>query len=435
MLDRNVVAETPEVVRESLARRHASDEQLALLDQLVDNIARRRALTAETDELRSERNRLSKQIGPLMKAGRRDEAAPLRARVKELGDRLSGLDDELKAIEAAELDGLMALPNLLDPRVPDGADERANVEQRRWGTPRSFDFEPLDHVALGDALGILDLERAARLSGARFPVLSGMGARLERALISFFLDRATDAGYREHIVPYIVNRATMTGTGQLPKFESDLFRLAGELNGGDAFLIPTAEVPLTNLHAGEILAEDQLPLRYTAFTPCFRSEAGSYGRDTRGLMRQHQFHKVELVQVTTAEQGPAQHEEMVAHAEGLLQALELPYRVMLLSGGDSSANARICYDLEVWLPGQQTYREISSLSWCGAYQGRRMGMRYRPAAGGKPRPAHTLNGSGLAVGRTLIAVLENHQQADGSVVIPDVLRPYMAGAERISARG
>ncbi|MCK6503017.1 serine--tRNA ligase [Myxococcota bacterium] len=434
MLDRNLVALHPEVVRESLQRRHASAEALALLDRLVAVIERRRELTTETDNLRGERNRLSKEIGPLMKAGRQVEAEPLKAEVKVLGERLDGLEAERQALEAEEEDALLGLPNLLDPRVPDGRDERDNVEVRRWGSPRDFDFPVRDHIAIGDALGILDPERAARLSGARFPVYRGDGARLERALVNFFLEEAAAAGYLEHVVPYIVSRETMTGTGQLPKFEADLFRLAALVNGGDAFLIPTAEVPLTNLHRGEILDEAALPLRYTAFTPCFRSEAGSYGKDTRGLMRQHQFHKVELVQLCTAEQGPTQHEEMVAHAEGLLRKLELPYRVELLSGGDTGANARICYDLEVWLPGQGSYREISSISWCGDHQGRRMGSRYRPAAGGKPLALHTLNGSALAVGRTVVALLENHQQADGSVAIPDALRPWMRGQERIVAR-
>lgn len=433
MLDRKLVAEHPELVRESLVRRNASDDALATLDTLVATIARRRQLTTETDGLRAERKQLSRQIGPLMKAGQAEQAQPLRDRVKALGDHLSTLEDERKALEIVELDGLLGLPNLLDPRVPPGPDDRSNVELRRVGQPQKQDFPAQDHVALGEALGILDFERAARLSGARFPVYRGDGARLERALINFFLEEAAAAGYLEHIVPYIVNRESMTGTGQLPKFEADLFRLAEPLNGGDAFLIPTAEVPLTNLHRGEILDQAQLPLRYTAWTPCFRSEAGSYGRDTRGLMRQHQFHKIELVQLCTAQQAPVQHEEMTAHAESLLQKLGLPYRVQLLCGGDISANARICYDLEVWLPGQQAYREISSLSWCGAHQGRRMGTRYRATDGGKPRPIHTLNGSALAVGRSVIAVLENHQQADGSVIIPPVLRPYMRGQERILA--
>ncbi len=431
MLDRNVVADTPELVAESLARRNAPQEVRDSLDALVALIGRRRELTAETDELRAERNRMTREIGPLMKAGKKAEAEPLRHAVNELGARLSLLEEERKLLEEREVVDLMGLPNLLDPRVPPGLDESHNVELRRIGEPRSFDFEVKDHVALGEALGILDFHRAANLSGARFPLMRGDGARLERALINFFLERAAGAGYTEHVVPYIVSRQTMTGTGQLPKFEADLFKLAGELNGGDAYLIPTAEVPLTNIHAGEILEEEQLPLRYTAFTPCFRSEAGSYGKDVRGLMRQHQFHKVELVQITTADQGPNQHEEMTAHAESLLTELGLPYRVELLCGGDISANARVCYDLEVWLPGQQAYREISSLSWCGSYQGRRMGLRYRPAGGGKPRTAHTLNGSGLAVGRTVVAILENYQQADGTVEIPKVLRPWMGGQERI----
>lgn len=434
MLDRNLVASQPEMVVDTLRRRHASAEAFTVLDGLSAAIARRRALSTQTDELRAERNRLSKEIGPLLKSGRTEEAAPLRAQVQEQADQLASIEAELKAIEEQERLALLSLPNLLDPRVPEGRDADANVEVRRSGEPPRFDFATRDHVAIGEALGLLDIERAGRLSGARFPLLRGAGARLERALINFFLDAALDAGYIEHVVPYIVNAETMTGTGQLPKFEADLFKLDGDLNGGRAYLIPTAEVPLTNLHRGEILDAAALPLRYTAFTPCFRSEAGSYGKDTRGLLRQHQFHKVELVQLCTAEQGPVQHEEMVAHAESLLSRLGLTHRTMLLCGGDIGANARICYDLEVWLPGQSAWREISSISWCGDHQGRRMGSRYRPAGGGKPEALHTLNGSGLAVGRTLVAVLETHQQADGSVLVPPALRPYMGGQERI-ARG
>ncbi|MEC7947594.1 MAG: serine--tRNA ligase [Myxococcota bacterium] len=434
MLDRNLVARDPELVRENLRRRNASGALLASLDRFIRVLARRRELQGETDRIRAERNGMTKQIGPLMQAGRRDEAAPLRERVKALGSRLEGLEDERKALELEERETLMGLPNLLDERVPVGQDESDNMEIRSWGTPRTMDFEAQDHVTLGEALDMLDFERASKLSGARFPVAKGAIARLERALVSYFLDRATETGgYTELVVPYIVSRTTMTGTGQLPKFEEDLFKLTVELNGEDAFLIPTAEVPVTNLHAGEILEEATLPLRYTAFTPCFRAEAGSHGRDVRGLMRQHQFHKVELVQLATEHGGQTAHEELTRHAEDRLKELGLPFRTVLLCSGDTSASARITYDLEVWIPSQGKYREISSCSWFGDYQARRMGLRYRPESGGKPRIAHTVNGSGLAVGRTVIAIMENYQNADGSIDIPEVLQNYMGGLAQIPA--
>lgn len=366
-----------------------------------------------------------------MKAGKRAEAEPLRREVRQLGERLDLLEDERKQLAEEQSLLLLSLPNVLDDAVPEGRTEDDNIELRRWGTPQDYDFAVKDHVAVGEDLGILDFERAAQLSGARFWVYKGAGARLERALINFFLDRATlHHGYTEVMVPYIVSRETMTGTGQLPKFEHDLFRLATQLNGQDAFLIPTAEVPVTGLHAGEILDHNSLPLKYTAFTPCFRAEAGSYGRDVRGLVRVHQFHKVELVQICTEAGAEAALEELTAHAASLLEALELPHRVELLCGGDTGFSARKTYDVEVWLPAQQRYREISSCSWFGDFQGRRMNMRHRNDRG-RPVPAHTVNGSGLAVGRTVVAILENHQQADGSVRIPEVLRPYMGGLATI----
>ena len=434
MLDRRIVTEAPERVREDLQRRHASEEYLNAFGRLETVLGRRRELQGETDSLRAERNSMTREIGPLMKAGKRDEALPLREKVRELGDKLDGIEEERKALESEERELLLSLPNPLDARVPAGKSEDDNVELRTWRAPTAMDFTPVDHVALGEALGILDFERASKLSGARFPVYRGAGARLERALVNYFLDKATGTnGYTEFIVPYIVSRSTMTGTGQLPKFEEDAFKLTAELDGQDAFLIPTAEVPLTNLHSGEILDEDQLPLSYTAFTPCFRSEAGSYGRDVRGLMRQHQFHKVELVKLCTAEQAQQAHEDLTGHAEGLLQDLELPYRVELLCGGDTGFSAAITYDLEVWIPSQGKYREISSCSSFSDFQARRMNLRYRPADGGRPRFCHTISGSGLAVGRTVVAILENYQQSDGSLVIPDVLRPYMGGLARISA--
>ena len=434
MLDHKLIRTHFEAVEACLEKRHASEDMKQGLQRLSSVLTRRRELQTETDELRAQRNNLTKQIGPLMKAGKRDEAAPIMAAQKQLATQLSSLEDERKSLEEEEALLLMSLPNLLQDEVPTGKTEDENIELRKWGEKPQMDFEPADHVTVGERLGILDFERASKMSGARFPVYIGAGARLERALMNFFLDRATDVGgYTELIVPYIVSRTTMTGTGQLPKFEEDLFRLAAEVNGEDAFLIPTAEVPITNLHSGEILKEDELPRRYTAFTPCFRAEAGSYGKDVRGLMRQHQFHKVELVRLCTAQQGSEQLELLTADAESILQALGLHYRVELLCSGDTGFSASKTYDLEVWVPSQGRYREISSCSWFTDFQGRRMGMRYRPTEGGKPQSVHTVNGSALAVGRTVIAIIENYQQADGTVIIPEVLRPYMGGLARIEA--
>jgi seryl-tRNA synthetase len=407
MLDPRLIASQPEVIRASLIRRHASEQSLSDLDRLTAMIERRRELQTETDDLRGERNRASKEIGALFRAGNRDAANALRDEASRLGERLDILEGELKSLVEQEEALILGLPNLIDDRVPDGKGDEENTEVHRFS-------------------------RAAGLAGSRFSVLRGPAARLERALINLFIDKATEAGYQELMVPYMVNRESITGTGQLPKFEEDLFRIAGQVNGSDAFLIPTAEVPVTALHQGEILAAEDLPLRYAAFTPCFRAEAGSYGRDTRGLIRQHQFHKVELVHITTAEQSEAEHERLTRHAETLLELLELPYRRMMLCGGDIGFGARLCYDLEVWLPGQGAYREISSCSNCGDFQGRRLKLRYRPEGGGKPNFCHTLNGSGLAVGRTLLAILENYQQEDGTVIVPDALRPYM-GLDRIAA--
>jgi seryl-tRNA synthetase len=328
-----------------------------------------------------------------------------------------------------ELDALLlALPNLPHESVPAGTDAFANIEVRRVGEPRPFSFDPRPHWEIGERLGILDFERGARIAGSRFTVYRGAGARLERALINFMLDRHTaDHGYVEVWPPAVVNRASMTGTGQLPKFETDLFQLAGE----DYFLIPTGEVPLTNLHRDEILAEATLPLAYAAYTPCFRREAGSYGKDVRGLIRQHQFNKVELVMMTAPEQSYQALERLTRHAEAILAALDLPYRVMALCGGDLGFSAAKTYDIEVWLPGERQYREISSCSNFEAFQARRIGIRFRPAGGKKTEFVHTLNGSGLAVGRTVVAILENYQEADGTVTIPKALRPYMGGAEII----
>jgi len=398
---------------------------------------RRKALQVDVDRLRNERNTRSKSIGRAKAQGQ--DIAPLLAEVESLGDELKRADEGLAAVQA-ELDTmLLGVPNLLHESVPDGVDENANAEVRRWGTPREFDFEPRDHVALGEALGGLDFESATVLSGARFVVMRAGIARLHRALAQFMLDLHTgEHGYTEAYVPYLVTRQTLTGTGQLPKFESDLFalksrdELQGEERLQDLYLIPTAEVPLTNLSRDAILESDALPLKFVAHTPCFRSEAGSYGKDTRGLIRQHQFDKVEMVQVVRPGDSYQALEDMTHHACTVLERLGLPYRVVALCAGDMGFGGSKTYDLEVWLPGQGKYREISSVSNCEAFQARRMLARWRNPETGKPEPVHTLNGSGVAVGRALVAVLENYQQADGSVVVPEALRPYMAGLERIA---
>lgn len=441
MLDPHAVADHPDEIRAHLQRRHSDEATLAMPAQVAELTARRADLLQESEACRALRNQLSPQIGQLMKAGQHGEAGDLKLQVRDASARAKDIELEIRGLEENRRDLLMHIPNVLDDAVPDGRSEHDNVTVRTWGTPRALDFEPLAHDVLAEQLGILDTDASARMAGARFAVLKGLGARLDRALTNLFLDLHTNQhGYVEVEVPYIVWRTTMEGTGQLPKFEDDLFKLAQPLNGQDAFLIPTAEVPVTNLHRESILDESELPIAYASFTPCFRAEAGSYGKDTRGLIRQHQFHKVEMVRITTPEDGRAQHEALTAHAEACLQALELPYQVQRLCAGDISANALLCYDLEVWLPAQQTFREISSCSWFGDFQARRMDLRYRPAPAegqkkaGRPRHCHTINGSGLAVGRALVAVLENGQQADGSVLLPAALRPYMGGLDRIPAR-
>jgi seryl-tRNA synthetase len=425
MLSRDLLREEPEKVRQRLAGRNLDP---ALLDGWYRLDGERRSALVEVEDLKRQRNEASKAIGRVKQQGGDASAemaavGQLKSRIEELETRLGQIEPELTRIE-------MILPNLPHESVPVGKDESANVVVRTIGEPRQFDFEPKAHWDLGTTLGILDFERGAKLSGARFTVYFGMGARLERALISFMLDLHTaNHGYTEVLPPVLVNREILEGTGQLPKFEQDLFKVEGT----DFFLIPTAEVPLTNLHRDEILEEERLPLCYTAFTPCFRSEAGSYGKDVRGLIRQHQFNKVELVNFATPEKSYDALEEMTRSAERVLQLLRLPYRVMSLSTGDMGLSAAKTYDLEVWLPGQNAYREISSCSNCEDFQARRANIRYRPAGGGKPRLVHTLNGSGLAVGRTLIAILENYQQADGSIVVPEALRPYLNGVERFPA--
>lgn len=431
MLDRNFISKNPDKVRENLRRRHASDQALEALERLLSTIQKRRKLQQDTDNLRAQIKKESRGVGKLMKAGQREEAEGLRAQIRQLGDVLTSKEQARKELTQSEHDILLLLPNMLHESVPDGKGEEDNTLVEQWGEPRAFDFEPKEHHVLASEMGLLDTERAVKIAGTRFSILKGDLAKLERALINFFLDHAENNGYQELMVPYMVNRNAMIGTGQLPKFEDDMFGINATIGGGDAFLIPTAEVPVTNLHRTEILAEKDLPLLYAAFTPCFRAEAGSYGKDTHGLIRQHQFHKVEMVKITTPEQSAEQHEGLTRNAQDILESLELPYRKMTLCAGDISSNALLCYDLEVWLPGQQKYREISSCSNFGDYQARRMMLRYRPSGGGKVRFCHTINGSGLAVGRTLVAILENLQQQDGSVLIPQALQPYMRGKSRI----
>jgi seryl-tRNA synthetase len=398
------------------------------LSEIASLDAERRRLIPLVETLKREQNAAGEAVARAKKAGQ--DASEIFAANKARAAEIKTHEAELDAIETRREALMLTLPNVPHESVPVGRSAEDNPEVRRWGTPRAFDFEPKPHWDLGVDLGILDFERATRMSGARFSVLSGAGARLARGLINFMLDLHTrEHGYREVEPPFLVNRKALTGTGNLPKFEPDLFRIAGDW---DLFLIPTAEVPLTNLHREEILDGARLPLRYTAYTPCFRSEAGSYGADVRGLIRQHQFDKVELVKFTTAEQSYDELESLTRNAETVLEKLGLPYRRVLLCTGDMGFASAKTYDIEVWLPSQQTYREISSCSNTEAFQARRAQIRYKPAGGGKNQFAHTLNGSGLAVGRTLIAVLENGQQKDGSVVVPDALQPYV-GLEIIRA--
>jgi seryl-tRNA synthetase len=389
----------------------------------------RKSVQTRVDALRAERNANAKAVG--IAKGKREDASALLARGEALNAEMSAVEVELNEIQAQADSWLLGLPNLLHDSVPDGVDETSNVEVRRHGDPREFAYTPLDHVALGEGLAGLDFEAASRLSGARFSVLKGSLARLHRALAQFMLDlHVNEHGYQEIYAPYLVSASALTGTGQLPKFAEDLFKIEGER---ELFLIPTAEVPVTNLVRDQIIDAAQLPLRYVAHTPCFRSEAGAAGRDTRGLIRQHQFEKVELVHIVRPADSYAALESLTAHAETVLQRLELPYRVMALCAGDMGFSSAKTYDLEVWLPAQGKYREISSCSNCEGFQARRMLARWRNPETGKPEPVHTLNGSGVAVGRAMVAVLENYQNEDGSVTVPVVLRPYMGGQERLEA--
>ena len=423
MLDPKLLRTETATVAANLARRgfRLDIEALQALDE------RRKSAQVEVDRLRNERNTHAKAIGKAKASGA--DIAPLLRAGEEMGTDLAAREQELAALQS-ELEQLQqGIPNLLHASVPDGGDEAANVEVRRWGEPRQFDFEPLDHVAIGERLGQLDFETAGRISGARFAVLTDGTARLHRALAQFMLDVHTkEHGYREVCPPYLVQAAALQGTGQLPKFEQELFAVRGE---SGLYLIPTAEVPVTNLVREQIVAPERLPLRFVAHTPCFRSEAGSYGKDTRGMIRQHQFDKVELVHIVRPEDSYVELELLTKHAEQILQRLELPYRVVALCAGDVGFASAKTYDLEVWLPGQKRYREISSCSNCESFQARRMQARWRNPATGKPELVHTLNGSALAVGRTLVAVLENYQRKDGTVAVPSILQPYMGGAAEL----
>jgi seryl-tRNA synthetase len=445
MLDLGFVRGNLELVEEKLRAR--GGDPAALLGDFRSLDQRRREAITQAEQLKARRNELTQQVGALKKAGpaASEAATALMDETRGLKERLEELDKTAAALDEQMRFALASIPNLTRPEVPVGSSEADNVVVKTWGEIPKFDFEPKPHWELGEALGILDLERAAKLSGARFAVYMGAGARLERALIGFMLDRHTQKhGYTEVLPPFMVNSRSLFGTGQLPKFAEDLFRCSdadaeaasrGEFKDADHWLIPTAEVPVTNLYRDEILDDARLPISLTAYTPCFRAEAGAAGKDTRGIIRQHQFQKVELVKFTRPEESDAAHERLTHDAEEILEELGLPYRRVLLCTGDTGFSSAKTFDLEVWLPGQQLYREISSCSNFEAFQARRANIRYRPAGGsgkGKAEFVHTLNGSGLAVGRTWLAVLENYQQADGSVLIPEALKPYMGGMERIA---
>jgi seryl-tRNA synthetase len=432
---------------EGKLRARGADPAVLLGDFRALDQKRRQAITA-AEQAKARRNELSQQVGSLKKAGKNDEAEAVMAETRKLKDQLDELDRSAAELDEALRLSLARVPNLTRDEVPTGTSEADNKTVKTWGEPKKYDFEPKPHWEVGEGLGILDLERATKLSGARFAVYMGAGARLERALIGFMLDTHTQKhGYTEVLPPFMVNSKSLFGTGQLPKFADDLFRCSdadadaaarGEFKDNDHWLIPTAEVPVTNLYRDEILDEARLPISLTAYTPCFRAEAGAAGKDTRGIIRQHQFQKVELVKFARPEESDAEHEKLTRNAEEILEALELPYRRVLLCTGDTGFSAAKTFDLEVWLPGQGLYREISSCSNFEAFQARRANIRYRPGAGpqGGAKPkiefVHTLNGSGLAVGRTWVAIVENYQQADGSVVVPAALRPYMGGIERIA---
>ena len=429
MLDLRLIREHPDDVQRALADKGGAD----LIPAILARDGERRRLVKEADDLRAERNIASEAIGHARKRG--EDASAEQARMREVGERIKALDAGLKTIDTEMEQLLEQVPNVPHPSVPRGKSDEENVEVRRWGTPRTFDFPVKPHEQLGEALGLLDLERATRMAKSRFSILWGAAARLERGIGQFMVDLHTrEHGYTELWLPHLVSADTMLKTGQLPKFEEQLFKTAEADEQRLLYLIPTAEVPLSALHSGEVLAERTLPRRYTAFTPCYRREAGTYGKDMKGMFRQHQFDKVELVKLATAAQSYDELESMVREAEVVLQRLELPYRVVERCSGDVGFSAAKGYDIEVWLPGQGKYREISSCSNYADFGGRRVDIRYRPESGGKAEFCHTLNGSGLAVGRTLIAVFENYQNADGTITIPAALRPYMAGLDRLTPR-
>jgi seryl-tRNA synthetase len=423
MLDVKYLRNHFEEVKEKLLKR---SEDLTNIDRFEELDKKRRELIAKAEELKNKRNEVSQQIAVLKRE--KKDADHLIAEMREVGDRIKAMDDEIRQVEEELNALLLSIPNVPHESVPVGKSEEDNVEVRKWGEPRSFSFEPKPHWDIAEQLGILDFERAAKVTGSRFVFYKGLGARLERALINFMLDvHIEEFGYQEILPPYLVNRASMTGTGQLPKFEEDAFRIETD----DYFLIPTAEVPVTNLHRDEILSAEDLPIYYVAYSACFRAEAGSAGRDTRGLIRQHQFNKVELVKFVKPEDSYDELEKLTNQAERILQLLGLPYRVVCLCTGDLGFSSAKTYDIEVWLPSYGTYREISSCSNFEAFQARRANIRFRREPKAKPEYVHTLNGSGLAIGRTVAAILENYQQEDGTVVIPEVLRPYMGNLEVI----
>jgi seryl-tRNA synthetase len=424
MLDPRLLRNELEATASQLKRRGVVLD-VARIQSLEES---RKRLQVAAEELQNQRNSRSKQIGKAKAAG--EDIQPLLAEVTDLGDKLKTAQDELQIVQEQLSEIALGIPNIPHSSVPDGRDEADNREERRWGEPKRFDFEPRDHVDLGAAQGWLDFEAAAKITGSRFVTMQGPLARMHRALAQFMLDTHTsEHGYTETYVPFMVNADSLQGTGQLPKFEADLFKLSGEL---PYYLIPTAEVPVTNLVRGEIIEDGDMPRKWVSQTPCFRSEAGSYGRDTRGMIRQHQFEKVEMVQIVRPTESYAVLEALTGHAESILQKLGLPYRVVTLCTGDIGFSAAKTYDIEVWLPAQNTYREISSCSNFEDFQARRLQARWRNPETGKPELVHTLNGSGLAVGRTLVAVMENYQQADGSIIVPEVLRPYMGGMERLA---
>jgi seryl-tRNA synthetase len=424
MLDIRIIRENPEKVKSATAAKNCDPELVTLV---LTEDARRREILAEVEQMKATRNSVSKQIGDLKKQ-KLDAEAPMQE-MKALGEKISAYDEELRQVDVRLQDALQRIPNMADESVPAGKSSEDNVVVRTWGTPRTFDFSPVDHKTLGEKLGLFDFERGAKISGSGFPIYTGLGARLERALINWFLDMHTENhGFSEVLPPYLVNRQSMIGTGQLPKMEHDMYRCDKD---DDLFLIPTAEVPVTNMLAGETLLEKNLPVKYCAYSACFRREAGSYGKDTRGFLRLHQFDKVEMVQFSTPEESAKTLEQLVGYAEALLQALGLHYRVLALCSGDLSFSAAKCYDLEVWSPVEQKWLEVSSVSNFGDYQARRAGIKVK--SGSTTRFLHTLNGSGLATPRVLVALLDHYQNADGSITVPEVLRPYMGNRSTIAA--